>query len=58
MKIVFSAQTRVVSTTSKRISHYVLPFSTVYVDFHSSNVIYLINCSRYDLQYVWEAEDK
>ena len=52
MKIVFSAQTRVVSTTSKRISHYVLPSSTVYVDFHSSNVIYLINCSRYDLQYV------
>ena len=63
MKIVFSVQTRVVSTTSKRNFDCILPSGTVYLDFHCYlllfiNVIYLINCKRYTLHYVREADQR
>ena len=53
----FSAQTRVVSTTSKRIFDCISPSATVYLGCHSS-VIYLITCGRYSPQYIREAAQR
>lgn len=46
MKNIFSAQTKVVSTVSKRIFGFFTPCSAVNLYFHSPNVIYLVSsCS-------------
>ena len=50
----FCAKDKAVSTATKRIYDCVVPPGTIYVDCHSSNVIYLITCNKCFLQYVGE----
>ena len=54
MKSISSAQERVNSPASKQIFDYVTSSSTVYLDCHSPNAIYLISCCRCFVQYVRE----
>ena len=58
MKNIFAAQDKVLSTCSKRIYDCIVPPGTVYIDCHTANVIYLITCSRCQLQYVGETVQK
>ena len=52
MKNIFSARNRVLSTASK---WFFETYAIVYLDCHLRIVIYLINCSRFYLQYLEEA---
>ena len=55
---IFFPLDRVVSSTTHRIYDCVVPDDTVYVNCHSSNVIYLITCCNCGLQYVGETCQK
>ena len=55
MKNIFSALLRVVSTASKI---NITSSDTVHLDYHSTNVVYLINSSRGSLQYFREIGQK
>ena len=58
IKNIFNSKDRVVSTSSKRIFNCIVPPGSVYIDCHSSNLIYLRTCSRCSLQYVGETVQK
>ena len=58
IKNIFKAKDKVVSTSSKRIFNCIVPPGSVYIDCHSSNLIYLLTCSRCSLQYVGETVQK
>ena len=44
----------ILSTTTNRLYKCIVPASSIYVNDHSSNVLYLITCNKYKLQYVGE----
>ena len=50
----FFPQDKIISTTTNRIYNCIVPPGTVYLNDHSSNVIYLITCNKCKLQYVGE----
>lgn len=50
----FKARDKVESTCTKRLYDCVTPPGTVYLNCHSTNLIYLITCSTCGLQYVGE----
>ena len=54
LKIFFLFKTKFVRTTSKQMFDCVTPFGTIYLDYHSPNVLYIITCSEYSLQYAGE----
>ena len=54
----FQPSDKVVSTVTKRVYDCVVPPGTVYLNCHSSNLIYLITCSNCCLQYVGETVQK
>ena len=54
LKTQFVARDKAISTCSKRIYDCITPPGTLYVDCHSSNLIYLLTCSTCGFQYVGE----
>jgi len=54
----FSPKDRVVSSCTHRTYDCVVPDGTIYINCHSSNVIYLITCCNCGLQYVGETCQK
>ena len=54
LKSQFLAKDKAISTCSKRVYNCITPPGTLYVDCHSSNVIYLLTCSTCGLQYIGE----
>ena len=54
----FRAKDKVVSVSTKRIYDCIVPDGTIYIDCHTSNVIYLITCNKCCLQYVGETAQK
>ena len=52
IKNIFTAQYRLVSNASKRVYYCVTPSGTAYFDCQLPNVIYIITCSKFSLQYV------
>ena len=58
LKSTFVFRDNVVNTSSKGIFDFVVPRSTAYIDCNSPNVIYLITCNRYTLEYVGETVQK
>ena len=54
----FQPTDKILSTVTKRLHDCVSPPGTVYLNCHTSNVIYLITCNRCYLQYVGETAQK
>ena len=54
LKNQFVAKDKCISTCTKRIYNCITPPGTVYVDCHTSNVIYMLTCSSCGLQYIGE----
>ena len=44
----------VLNTTTNRSYKYTVAAGSIYINDHSSNVVYLITCNKYELQYVGE----
>ena len=44
----------VLNTTTNRSYKYIVAAGSIYINDHSSNVVYLITCNKYELQYVGE----
>ena len=55
---VLISRDKVTSISSKRVFDYLVQNGTTYIDSNSPNVIYVITCNRYSLQYVEETVQK
>ena len=49
---------KIQSTTTKRVYECIVPPGTIYINCHSSNIIYLVTCCKCGLQYVGETCQK
>ena len=58
LKANFVSRDQALSSASKRFYDCIVPAGILYVDYHSSNVTYLITCNEFYMQYVDETAHK